>query len=313
MLTVFYEIAWLFIVLPLLETAHLGFFQVRHTDAGRKPRFLAWYLEFLRVLKRRPAQTNPFHIKLARKGLLFTALVLPLVGFSLFIDGSFSILLVLSLLLCFGLVDLLLGFTFDRNFIALSSLEKSSVRQALILIFLVALFVSPSFSVDTSVQELVLAQMRPLTKALPAFGILANPVAFICVCMGMSLYLWHWDHNEFPKPDSIRMPLQSELFGIDLLNYKIARALEHLLFYTLIVFVFLGGPYLLDTGAGLIFSLAILTAKILLVACFVLSIYFVMPRIRESQTLRLYFLVFLPLLIVSYPLSRLMLGYFGQS
>jgi NADH:ubiquinone oxidoreductase subunit H len=311
MLTVAYEIAWLFVVLPLLEATHLRFFSARHPNTTRESQFFAWYLEFVRVLKRSPAQEIPIHIAFARKGLLFTAIVLPLVGFSLFISGSFSVLFVLSLLLCFGLIDLLTGFTFDRHFISLSALEKSGVRQGLILIVLTALLVSPFFDVNTTIHEMLLSQMKPLTKSVPGFLAFVNPIAFMCVCFGMSLYLRHWDDNEFPLPDSLRRPLQSELFGIDLLSYKIARGLEHLLFYTLIVFVFLGGPYLQDTGIDFIPMLAILTAKVIFVVCFVLCIYYAMPRIQERQTLRLIFLVILPLILASYPLSQFVLNYFA--
>lgn len=311
MLVVAYEIAWLFVVLPLMEATHLGFFHAMRPSSARGSRFFGWYLEFIRVLKRRPAQEVSLPIALARKGLLFTALVLPLVGFSLFINGSYSILFVLSLLLCFGLIDLLMGFTFDQHFISLSALEKSGVRQGLLLVVLTALLVSPFFTVNQTIHELVLAQMTQLSRQVPALGSFVNPIAFVCVCIGMSLYLRHWDENELPLPDSLRRPLQSELFGIDLLSYKIARGLEHLLFYTLIVFVFLGGPYLGDAGIDFVPSLVILTAKVLFVACFVLCIYYVMPRLQERQTLRLFFLVFLPLEIASLPLSHFVLRYFN--
>lgn len=313
MLTVVYEIAWLFVVLPLMEATHLRFFQAMHKSAAHESRFFGWYLEFFRVLKRTPAQEPPLYIALARKGLLFGSLVLALVGFSFFIEGSFSVLFVLSVLLCFGLIDLMLGFTFTRHFISLSALEKSGVRQGLVLIFLTALLVSPLFDINKTIQDWVLAQTAPFYGSVPLFGAFVNPIAFLCVLFAMGLYLKHWDDSEFPRPDTLRKPLQSELSGIDLLSYKIARTLEHLLIYTLIVFIFLGGTRngsTLDNNISFISMIAIFTVKILFVACTVLTIYYIMPRLQDRQALRLFFLVLWPLEFVSYPLSQLMLSYF---
>lgn len=314
MLTVVYEIAWLFVVLPLMEAAHLRFFQTMHKGTAHESRFFGWYLEFLRVLKRTPAHEAPLYIALARKGLLFGSLVLPLVGFSFFIEGSFSVLFILSVLLCFGLIDLMMGFTFNRHFISLSALEKSGVRQGLILIILTALLVSPLFDINKSIQDLVLDQTASLYGSVPRFGAFVNPLAFLCVLFATSLYLRHWDDAEFPRPDSLRKPLQSELFGIDLLSYKIARTLEHLLIYTLIVYVFLGGPHngaSLDGNISFTSILALFTVKVIFVACAVLSTYFITPRLQDRQTLRLFFLVLWPLEFVSYALSQFFLTYFN--
>src|SRR2546425_5907957 len=81
MLTVAYEVAWLFVILPLMEATHLRFFQAMHKSAAHESRFFGWYLEFFRVLRRSPAHEAPLYIACARKGLLFGSLVLALVGF----------------------------------------------------------------------------------------------------------------------------------------------------------------------------------------------------------------------------------------
>jgi|GEM_PF-5308968 len=312
MLTVVYEIAWLFVVVPFLEATHLRFFQAMHKSAAHESRFFGWYLEFFRVLRRSPAHEAPLYIALARKGLLFGALVLALVGFSFFIDGSFSVLFVLSVLLCFGLIDLMMGFTFNRHFISLSALEKSGVRQGLVLIVLTALLVSPLFDINKSIQDLMLGQTAPFYGSVPMFGAFVNPIAFLCVLFATSLYLRHWDDSEFSRPDSLRKTLQSELFGIDLLSYKIARTLEHLLIYMLIVYIFLGGTHnggSLDQNISFISMFAIFTLKVLFVACAVLCIYYIMPRLQDRQALRLFFLVFWPLEFASYPISQFLLSY----
>jgi NADH:ubiquinone oxidoreductase subunit H len=306
MMIVAIEIAWLFFVLPSMEMVHHRLFQSLHPNAGKKNRFLDWYFEFFYVLIRRPAQDTEPYLSFARKGLLYVALVFPLVALLTFASGALSVLMVLGLMFCLGIIYLLMGFTFEKNFIALYALEKSLLRQSVVLVLFGAIFAAPFITWNSSLHDIAVAQMSPLLGSLPALGVFRNPIAFLCACVALSIHLKQWEEDEFPLPALLRKPMQSELFGIDLLSFKIARTLEHLAFYSLIAFVFLGGPYLGDLNIEPWFALGIVTAKIFFVAFVVIGIHFWTPRMQQNQLLRLIFLVLLPLELASYPLSLLL-------
>lgn len=306
------EIAWLFLVLPIFETAHFRFFNWMYGRSSRQIRLFDWYLEFIHVLKRRPAKEPEFYIAFARKGLLYVSLVVPLAGLSTFVNGDFSLLSLLGLVFCLGIVHLLMGFTFQGKFIALSSLEKTLLRQSVVLVFLVALIAIPFVNRDITIHQLMEAQAIPLLGTLPAYGVFINPVAFLCACVSISLYLKNWQEDEFPSPLLFRKPVQSELFGIEVLAYKIARNLEYILLYTIVVYVFLGGHYLRHTDIAWYYALGIFSTKLFFVAFLTLGIHFCTPRMKRNQIHRVIFLVLLPLEVASYPLSLMLMGFWGM-
>jgi formate hydrogenlyase subunit 4 len=302
MTAVAFEIAWLLLVLPAFDTVHRRIFRVLQANPTPKIRIVDWYWEFLRVLKKRPADDLEFYVALVRKGLLYTVLVLSIVTLTMFLNASYSPYLVLAIIFCLGIIRLLIGFTFEKNFIALGALDESAQRQGAVLVLLVGMMATWSVSWDISLREIVTMQMKPMVGMLPSFGIFFNPIAFICVSVALSLYLRHWEEEEFSPRAYMRKSAKHELFGIDLLAFKIARNMDHILLYSLVIFVFLGGPYLNDSEISPLTAIAIFSAKLSLVAFAVLGIRLVLPRMN-NQSLRVMFLVLLPLEIISYPLT----------
>lgn len=299
------EIAWLFLILPVFELAHFRFFSWMYDRGRRRVTLADWYLEFIRVLKRRPAHESDFYIAFARKGLLYVSLVVPLAALSTLVDGKFSVLGLLGLVFCLGIVHLLFGFTFQSNFIPLESLNRNILRSGVIFILLASLIALPFMSQDMTLADLVSVQARPLFRRFPAFGAFVNPIAFLCACIAISLYLRNWQEDEFPSPLLFRKPLQTELFGSELIAYKVARNLEYLTLYSIVTFVFLGGPYVYSADIVWYEALGFFTLKLFFVAFLTLGIHFCLPRFEGNQIYRLMFLVLVPLEIISYPLSNM--------
>lgn len=310
---------WLFIVLPLFETIHHRFFQSAHSTSATF-RLVDWFYAFKKALTQQAAKESRSFVSLARKGLLFVSYVLILIGISTlplssaitwgeniyFADNGseiFSPFLLLGLIFCAGFVHLLMGFSFDKHFIALSTIEKSATNQSAILILAIAFMTTPFVDWNTSLRELVDSQMTPVLGFLPAWGALTNPIAFICACIAMAIHLHQWQKDDYPAASVLRKSLQSELLGTELVTYRIARSLEHLLLYALIVVVFLGGPYFIDDSIYPFLALTIFTAKTFLLMFIVLGINYLLPQMQQSLSLRVIFLVLLPLEIIGYPLS----------
>ena len=262
MTTIFFEVVWLFLVVPTFDTAHRGFFRLLQVEPAPKIRFTDWYTDFFRVLQQRQAFDPPRIVALARKGLLYASLVLSLFCFYMLAVENYSPYLILTFMFCMGIARLLFGFTFEKHFISMTALEEVAVRQSVILILALGCMATLFVDIDAPMSEILQQQTKPLISVLPALGICLNPVAFVCACVAFSMYLRYWETDEFPPSALLRKASQHELFVLDLIAFRIVRNLDHLLFYSFVAFVFLGGPKLGATPLNEIMEVIVFTAKL---------------------------------------------------
>lgn len=302
MTTIFFEVVWLFLVLPTFDTAHRGFFRLLQVEPAPKIRFIDWYADFFRVLQQRQAFDPPIVVVMARKGLLYASLVLSLFCFYMLADEGYSPYLVLTFMFCLGLIRLLFGFTFEKHFIGLTTLEEVALRQSVVLILALGCIATLFVDIDAPMSEILTLQSEPLIAVLPALGICLNPIAFVCACVAFSMYVRYWQTDEFPPSALLRKGAQHELFGLDLIAFRIVRNLDHLLFYSFAAFVFLGGPRWGGAEIHEALQVIVFTAKLGLVASCVFCVHAVLPRI-DRQALRVVVLVLIPLEVASFPMS----------
>lgn len=320
LLLVVQTFGWLVIVLPLFETLHLRLFRSTHRRTRVPFQFSNWFLTFFKAITQRAANDQTRFISYSRKTLLFVLLIFGVMGISLlplssamifdgrnyFADNGsevFSTYLLLGLLLALGVIYLLIGFSLDKPFISLTSIEKSVARQSALLAVAFACATTPFVRFDISLRAIVELQMTPMIGALPAWGALVNPVAFICASVAVAIYVRQWQEEEFPPSSVLKKSIQGELLSIELVTYRVARSVDYLLLYSLIVIAFLGGPFLGETSLHPIFAIGIFTLKVFGFATVVLAINFFLPQVHRSQFLRVVFLVLLPMELVGYPLS----------
>lgn len=311
---------WLLFVLPIFESVHYRFFQLAHRKSQPTFRFADWYLAFIKALKQRRARDPSLYISLTRKGLLYAALVLTLFGIAvlpissainvngnaIFADNGseiFSPFLLLALILCVDFIFLLVGFTVEKQFVAMSSVERSSTRQSALLVLALGLITIPYLGTDTS--------LRGLVEAQRVWGAVTNPISFICSCIAITFYLRQWQEDEYPIASVLRKTMQSELQGVELVVFRLARSLEYLLLYAFIVVVFLKGPYLGETSIHPLFAIALFTSKIAALVLVMLAVHSLLPRMKQSQYLRFIFLVLLPLQLVAFPVSLFLSNFFN--
>lgn len=302
---------WLFLVLPVFEAIHYRFFQLAHKKSQPNFRFADWYFAFLKALKQRRAHDPSLYLSLSRKSLLYVSLVLTLFGIAalpisslisfgsekLFADNGgqiFSPFLLLALILCIDFLFLIIGFTVEKQFVALSTVERSSTRQSALLVLALGLISIPNLELNMS--------LRAMVDTHP-WGVVTNPISFVCACIAITFYLRQWQEDEYPVASVLRKTMQGQLQGVELVIFRIARSLEYLLLYAFVVVVFLGGPYLDNISIHPLLAVGIFTLKLAVLVLVILAVHAMLPRLKQSQYLRLIFLVLLPLELVSFPLS----------
>jgi NADH:ubiquinone oxidoreductase subunit H len=311
--------SWLFLIVPLFSVLHQRLLPMRCAFSFKHSNPLGWFLELWRVLGLRSSRPYFFHREFITRILILIFLILctlviaviPISTpwsfgqelFPLHHSGEFSLYFVLSILFLIGFIYTAIGFTLKPSLLQLTSLEQFFSRQSIVIIIAFACFSLSLTSKSQNLQTIAARQTIFFLPSIPSWGILMNPLAFITASLALAFYARQWIDNEVGTPGILRNSIETQLVGTLLVTFKIARSLEFLALYAVLITMFLGGPFLMNTQIGPVWSLIIFTLKLFGLVLFVVFLCHLLPRIREEKISRLLLLIFLPLTLAGYLLS----------
>lgn len=270
---------WLLVLLPLTEAIHSYFYQQSGWHDIKRINPLRWYLDFWKLLGQRGAFFLPASVLVVRKIFIFILLSLALMGLLVLPIGlekgtldTVALAFALAFLFLMGLALLGLGFTMRQPLVKQASLDSVFIRQSMLLIVALAVFATP-------------------TPSQVHFGVFLNPIAFLCTCFALTLYIRSNYVHLTSQPSVLRSSLQGELVGTDLVSFRLFNAIECVLLDCIVVLVFLTERQ--DT-------LFVLTAKIFSVELICASAHHLMPPFSTRQVIRVLYLILFGFTLLSF-------------
>jgi len=313
-------LGWLIIILPLFTVCHqrLSSFKGITSLASLNP--LEWFLKSWKILVLQSKNQIPFHTRFFIQLLILFSLLLSLTILAAlplanqFLDlnnplllkssGEFSLFFILALLFLLGFIYTAIAFLLKPGLLQLTILEQFISRQSFILMIAFACLTLTFTTESKNLHHIALKQTFILIPHVPAWGIILNPIAFVIASIALAFYTRQWINSETFILGNLRKTLDAHLNGVLLLTFKIARNLEFLAIYALLVTVFLAGPFLSNAAIFPLTSLTVFTLKILLLVFFVVFLNRLLPNLPENRVFRLMLLVLLPLNIIGYVIAQ---------
>lgn len=317
-LLIFY--VWLLCILPIFTVIHQRYSSINVKISLKQINPLGWFLELWRVLGLRSRKQPDLKTRfLVQAILVFTIIISSIILASLPLanqypgsnsplllssNGAFSIYFVLSLLFLQGFIYTAIGFSLELGLLQLTSLEQFTARQSIILVIAFTCFTTILNGESKNLFDLALHQVNnQLGPGIPAWGGISNPIAFIIAIIALTFYTQHWLENEISITTNLRQSIDAHLTGTLLLTFKIAKSLEYLTIYALIITIFLAGPFGFTSTISPFYSLVIFSGKIIILSFGVIFMARILPHIPKHKTMRLMLLVFMPLNFVGYFIS----------
>ncbi len=325
LLQLFGFFSWLFLIVPIFSVLHQRLLPIRSASSFKHSNPLGWFLELWRVLGLRSRQPYFLHNHSIMRFLILISLILSTTAlatmpistpwafgenmFSLHHSSEFSLYFVLAILFLIGFIYTAIGFTLKPSLLQLTSLEQFVSRQSIVLVIAVACFSLSITAGSRNLQTIAIKQAHLMLPSIPSWGVFMHPVAFIIATIALAFYTRQWIDNEVATPGFLRNSLETQLVGTLLVTFKIARSLEFLALYALLVTVFLSGPFITNLSIGPAWSLGVFTLKLFALVIFVIFLSHLLPHIREEKIARLMLLVLLPITFVGYFFSTWILQF----